>query len=150
MPASKRVSASERFRAQLDELFDSGRELGQVLEEVARLGVRFLFQVVLEAEVTEFLGRDRYARDERVREGQRNGYSPLTVKTTAGPITLERPKLRGASERFSSRLLGIGVTRTKALESLVIAGFVRGLSTRDVEATLEEALGEQRRSPSRP
>jgi transposase-like protein len=28
------------------------------------------------------------------------------------------------------------------LESLVIAGFVRGLSTRDVEAALVEALGE--------
>jgi transposase-like protein len=34
------------------------------------------------------------------------------------------------------------VTKTNALESLVIAGFVRGLSTRDVEATLVEALGE--------
>lgn len=45
---------------------------------------------------------------------------------------------------FASRLLGLGVTRTTALESLVIASFVRGLSTRDVEATtLEEALGEQ-------
>ncbi len=31
--------------------------------------------------------------------------------------------------------------RTNALESLVIAGFVRGLSTRDVEATLADALG---------
>jgi putative transposase len=65
------------------------------------------------------------------------------VKTTSGPITLERPKLRGNQERFASRLLGVGVTRTKALESLIIAGFVRGLSTRDVEATLDEALGEQ-------
>jgi transposase-like protein len=35
------------------------------------------------------------------------------------------------------------VTRTRALESLVIAGFVRGLSTRDVQATLAEAIGEQ-------
>jgi len=35
------------------------------------------------------------------------------------------------------------VTRTKALESLVIASFVRGLSVRDVEATLGEGLGEQ-------
>ena len=35
------------------------------------------------------------------------------------------------------------MTRTKALESLVIASFVRGLSVRDVEAALEEALGEQ-------
>jgi hypothetical protein len=31
MPASKRVSASERFRGQVDELFASGRELGQIL-----------------------------------------------------------------------------------------------------------------------
>jgi transposase-like protein len=35
----------------------------------------------------------------------------------------------------------VGVCRTNALESLVIAGFVRGLSVRDVEATLAEALG---------
>jgi putative transposase len=65
------------------------------------------------------------------------------VKTTWGPITLERPKLRGKPEPFASRLLGLGVTRTKALESLVIASFVRGLSVRDIEATLAEALGEQ-------
>jgi transposase-like protein len=31
--------------------------------------------------------------------------------------------------------------KTKALESLVIAGFVRGLSVRDVEQTLADALG---------
>ena len=34
------------------------------------------------------------------------------------------------------------MTKTNALESLVIAGYVRGLSTRDVEAALVEALGE--------
>ena len=33
------------------------------------------------------------------------------------------------------------MTRTNALESLVIAGFVRGLSVRDVEASLADALG---------
>jgi transposase-like protein len=31
------------------------------------------------------------------------------------------------------------VTRSNALESLVIAGYVRGLSTRDVEASLADA-----------
>ena len=35
------------------------------------------------------------------------------------------------------------MTRTNALETLVIASFVRGLSVRDVEATLADALGEQ-------
>ena len=64
------------------------------------------------------------------------------MKTTAGPVTLARPKVRGTTERFASQLFGKGVTKTNALESLVIAGFVRGLSVRDVEATLVEALGE--------
>jgi transposase-like protein len=56
-------------------------------------------------------------------------------------VTLQRPKLRGTGAAFASRLLGSGVTRTNALESLVIAGFVRGLSVRDVEASLTDALG---------
>jgi putative transposase len=42
---------------------------------------------------------------------------------------------------FTSRLLGKGVSRTNALEALVLSEFVRGLSVRDVEAALAEALG---------
>ncbi|APT09590.1 MAG: hypothetical protein CK429_14185 [Mycobacterium sp.] len=75
--------------------------------------------------------------------GARNGYRPATVKTTVGPVTLERPKLRGTTAAFVSRLFGKHVTKTNALESLVIASFVRGLSVRDVEATLADALGDQ-------
>jgi putative transposase len=138
-----RVSPTERIRAQIDQLFTTDRDLGEVLEDVARLGARLLLQTALEVEVTEFLGRDRYARGERTRAGYRNGHTELTVKTTAGPITLARPKLRGTSEPFASRLLGKGVARSNALESLVIAGFVRGLSVRDVEASLSDALGPQ-------
>lgn len=138
---STRVTPSQRVRAEIDHLFGSDRELGAVLEEVGRLGVRLLMQTAMEAEFTEFLGRERYARGERAREGSRNGYQEVTRKTTAGPVTLHRPRSRGTSEPFASRLLGKGITRTNALESLVISGFVRGLSVRDVEAALEEALG---------
>jgi putative transposase len=139
-----RVSPTDRIRAEIDELFATEGDLGEVLEQLARLGARLLLQSALEAEVTEFLGRNRYERRWLARQakaGSRNGYGQLTVKTTAGPITLERPKLRGTTEAFASRLLGAGVTKTNALESLVIAGFVRGLSVRDVEAALAEALG---------
>jgi transposase-like protein len=65
------------------------------------------------------------------------------VKTTAGAVRVARPKLRGTQERFVSRLFGAGVTKTNALETLVIAGFVRGLSVRDVKAALADALGPQ-------
>ena len=47
MPAPRRVFASERFRDQVDALFESERELGSILEEVARLGVALLFQAVI-------------------------------------------------------------------------------------------------------
>ena len=141
-----RVSPTDRIRGHIDELFAQDRPLPEILEEVARLGAQLLMQAALEAEVTEFLGRYRYQRAaacEDARPGSRNGYREVTVKTTAGPVALSRPKLRGASEAFASRLFGSHVTKTNALESLVIASFIRGLSVRDVEATLAEALGDQ-------
>lgn len=143
---SKRVSPAERLHAEIDEVFAGGEDLAGAIERVARLGAQLLLQSALEAEVTAFLGRERYERAAEAqvtREGSRNGYCPTTVATTAGPVTLQPPKLRGTTEKFASRLFGAGVTKTNALESLVIAGFVRDLSTRDVEATLIEALGEQ-------
>ena len=84
---STRVSPLERVRAEIDELFASDRDLADVLEEVARLGVRLLMQTAVEAEVTEFLGRERYSHKEGVRPGSRNGHCPTTIKTTAGPVT---------------------------------------------------------------
>ena len=141
-----RVSPTERVRGHIDELFASGRPLPEILEDVARLGAQLLMQAALEAEITEFLGRDRYQRaagGEEARPGSRNGYREVTVKTTAGPVHLSRPKLRGTTEAFASRLFGSHVTKTNALETLVIASFVRGLSVRDVEAALAEALGDQ-------
>jgi putative transposase len=141
-----RVSPTEKIRAEIDALFGSGRDLAEVLEDVARLGARLIMQSAVEAEVDEFLGRARYQRRAEVpdaRPGSRNGYCPTTVKTTAGPVMLERPKLRGTDEKFVSRLFGTAVSKTNALETLVIAGFVRGLSVRDVEATLADALGAQ-------
>jgi len=141
-----RVSPTDRIRHHIDELFAADRPLPEILEEVARLGAQLLMQAALEAEVTEFLGRDRYQRAAAcadARPGSRNGYREVRVKTTAGPVALSRPKLRGTTEVFASRLFGSYVTKTNGLESLVIASFVRGLSVRDVEAGLAEALGDQ-------
>jgi putative transposase len=140
---TKRVSPMDRVRADIDQLFASERPLTEILEDVGRLGVRLLFQTAVEAEVEAFLDRGRYQRrDEDSPSGSRNGYQPpSTVKTTMGPVELQRPKLRDTDERFCSALFGSGVTRTNALEALVISGWVRGLSDRDIEAALGEVLG---------
>jgi len=102
-----RVSPAERIHGHIGELFAQDRQLPEILEDVARLGARLLMQAALEAEITEFLGRDRYQRAaacEDARPGSRNGYREVTVKTTAGPVQLSRPKLRGTTEVLASRL----------------------------------------------
>ena len=141
---SARVSPTDRIRGEIDALFDGSRELAEIIEDVARLGARLIIQTAVEAEVEVFLGRARYQRAADcpdARPGSRNGYCDATIKTTAGPVTIARPKLRGTTEAFASQLFGKSVTKSNALESLVIAGFVRGLSVRDVENTLADALG---------
>lgn len=135
-----RVAPSERFRAELDEALAGVGQEQDPVEVIGRLGARLILQQALEDEVTEFLGRRRYERAEET-VSHRNGYEPRKVKTTSGTVELERPRVRDASRLgFESRVLGKRVTRTYALESLVISSFLRGLSVRDVEAMLEETF----------
>jgi transposase-like protein len=136
------IAPSERLRRELDEIIDGARDEADPIEAIGRLGARLILQQALEDELSEFLGRGRYERrSEPV--SHRNGYERVTVKTTAGPLRLERPRLRNASQLdFASEIVGKGVARTHALEALVLCSFLRGLSVRDVEAALEETFDE--------
>jgi transposase-like protein len=137
----KKVVPSERLRRELDEVLTGVAECSDPVEAVARLGARLIMQQALEDEVTGFLGRERYERAGGGGAIYRNGYEPRVVKTTSGPMALERPRIRGVAELgFESQVLGKGVARTHALEALIIVGFLRGLSVRDVEAVLEETF----------
>ena len=138
----QKVVPSERLRRELDELVTGVDGEVDPIERIGRLGARLILQQALEDEVTEFLGRVRYERaGDPV--SHRNGYEPRRVVTTAGSVELERPRVRDAQKLgFESRILGKHVARTYALESLVISGFLRGLSVRDVEAALEETFDE--------
>src|SRR5256885_4003353 len=137
-----RVVPSERFRREVDGLWAGVDGEADPVGRIGRLGARLVLQRALEDEVTEFLGRGRYKRvSEPV--SHRNGYERRRVVTTAGPVELERPRVRNAGRLgFESRILGRHVARTYALESLIICSFLRGLSVRDVEAALRETFEE--------
>jgi len=60
-----------------------------------------ILQQALEEELTELLGCERYERrGEPI--SHRNGYEPVTVNLTGGPLELERPRVRKLP-RSSSR-----------------------------------------------
>ncbi|GAA4952323.1 hypothetical protein HD597_000279 [Nonomuraea thailandensis] len=52
-----------------------------------------------------------------MRPGHRNGHCPTTVKTSSGPITIARPRRRGTTEKFASRLFDTGASRTHTLDA---------------------------------
>ena len=115
-----------------------------ILQDVSRLTLRLFLRHVLEAEASEFLGRELYARGERARARHRNGHGKLVVKTTAGAVPPERPKVRGAAEPFGSRLLREGRKphrRPRVAGDRLLRGGGGGSSHRDVGVALREALG---------
>jgi transposase-like protein len=140
-----RVSPTETIRAEIHALFAGDGDLLSAIEQVARLSVRLTFQSVIEEIVVDELCRERYERrSEESPVGYRNGYQPpRTIKTALGPVELQRPKLRHAHSALCDQLFGTTVTRTNALETLVISCWVRGLSDRDVEAMLVEVFGDE-------
>src|SRR2546430_17287754 len=84
-PVSVRVSPTGKIRAEIDALFGGERELGGVIEDIARLGAQLIIQSALEAEVGGFLGRARYQRAaglEGAAGGVRHGYLPAPPKAT--------------------------------------------------------------------
>jgi transposase-like protein len=134
------IVPSERLRRELQEIVAGVGDEDDPIEAIGRLGARLILQQALEEELSEFLGRERYERRGEPL-AHRNGYERVTVKTTSGPLQLERPRVRNASALgFESAIVGKGVARTHALEALVVCSFLRGLSVRDVEAALEETF----------
>jgi len=73
--------------------------------------------------------------------GSRNGNRPRQVQTAEGELEIQVPQIRGAAEKFVSSVIPNGRTtlRTRPLEALIIGGWVRGLSARDIESLVSEA-----------
>ena len=129
-----------------------------MLSELARLGARLIIQRAVEEEFDSWLGRARYERrPERQRglrnydSGMRNGFRPRHVQTAEGELRIEIPQVREAAIPFVSKLFPKWhckrLLRTDPLKALIIGGFVRGLSMRDVESLCEEAgLGKASKS----
>ena len=116
----------------------------ETLYEWLRGKVQELLQELLEAEVTEFLGRARYERRAAVDAvGYRNGYGkPRKLTTPLGTIEVRRPRVRGVEERFESRILPLFVRRTKEVADLLPELYLHGLAEGDFDLALRGLLGE--------
>ena len=109
---------------------------------------RYMLQVSVEEEASEFLGRGHYRRGQRLRVGWRNGYEPKGVQTESGLLELAVPQLRATEEHFRPQLVERLGSRSVDLEDLVRGMYVRGLSTEDVKDIYGESFEKSRLSKS--
>jgi putative transposase len=130
---------AQTLRAVLQGQLDgqSGEEL---LSTIVRLSTERILQEALEHEQAEALGRRRYeARGEK--QGYRNGYEKGTLKTAEGSFQVQLPQIRGRKEPFRSALGGQMARTSDVLKRLIVEMYVGGMSQRDIEYSLESALG---------
>jgi transposase-like protein len=115
------------------------------LEAWVRGKVQEFVQAVLEEEVTEVLGRQRYERCDGVDApvGHRNGYGkPRRLVLQTGTIAVRRPRVRGLEERFESRLLPLFVRRSEQVADLLPELYLHGLAQGDFELALRGLFGD--------
>jgi putative transposase len=135
------VPPSAEIQASIDKLLSRGMvdDPQTMLSELARLGARLIIQRAVEDEFDQWLGRARYERRPDGPPGKRNGFRPRHLQTAEGELRIEIPQAREAAIPFVSKWHCKRLLRTDPLKALVIGGFVRGLSMRDVESLCEEA-----------
>lgn len=107
--------------------------------DVLREGVRVLGQALMEFEVAQHVGAERYERTGD-RTGQRNGYRERVWDTRVGTVDLRVPRVRDGS--FFPSLLDPRKRAERALVAVVQEAYVQGVSTRRVD-DLVQALGLQ-------
>lgn len=137
-----RIPVRERLAQEVEQL-RGGADAQALTSELVRLGARKLIQELLDAEVTEVLGREPYERRGEPPVGYRNGYKERRVDTAEGRLRVDVPQVRDTAEPFRSALWPAVQRRSEVLERLVVELYARGLSTRDIEDALTDMTGHQ-------
>lgn len=97
------------------------------VEAWARGKIQQFLKDVLEAEVTEFLGRSKSERSQPGVRGYRNGYGkPRQLTLSNGTIRLRQPRVRDCEEKFESQVLPLFRRRSAEVAQLLPERYLHG------------------------
>ena len=94
---------------------------------------------MLEAELEEELGYERYEQTEEAKTNYRNGYKPKTLQSSMGEIEIAVPQDR--KSEFEPQVVAKHKTNISEIEQKIINMYARGLTTREISAEIEEIYG---------
>ena len=139
----KRIPPTQRIDNEINELrYNLGEAVipKDVLGKFMDMAMRRIVQEILENEVADFTGREYY-KHAAPKQGYRNGYEPSTLRTAEGRLDILRPQVRDSEMPFESKTWPHLKKNTDQLEHMAVEMYVRGCSTRDIEALLKDDQG---------
>lgn len=137
MAKIKRNPAAEKIaKAILDEY-----DVGSVEDMQSALKDIFgpMFEAMLKGELNNHLGYESNSKEPKQTDNRRNGTTPKTLKTSMGEVPIETPRDRDGS--FDPKIVPKRTKDVSAIEGKVLAMYARGMSQRDISATIEDIYG---------
>jgi putative transposase len=98
-----------------------------------------LLERAMQAEITEHLGYEKNAPSGKNSGNSRNGIYKKNIKGEFGNLDVVVPRDRNAS--FEPIILPKGESRFTGFDDKIISMYARGMTTRDIQAHLEEIYG---------
>ena len=98
-----------------------------------------LFEKMLQGELNNHLGYDAHSKEPKEHDNRRNGYGNKTLKTSFGEVAIDVPRDREAS--FEPELIPKRKRDVSDIEEKVLSMYARGMSQRDIAATVEDIYG---------
>jgi putative transposase len=134
------VKQKTKLESALDELL-----AGKTAEEIAgpngvlKQLTKALMERAMGAELTHHLGYERHAPEGRGSGNNRNGTSRKKVQGDFGAVEIEVPRDRNGT--FEPKLIPKHERRFSGFDGKILSMYARGMTTRDIQAHLEEIYG---------
>ncbi|MFR2266515.1 MAG: IS256 family transposase [Clostridium sp.] len=104
--------------------------------------VKDVLENILEAEMDEHLGRDKYQRQSDIEPSERNyrnGYSQKNLRSSLGTVDLDIPRDR--KSEFEPQIVKKYETVCNELDKKIISLYAKGMTTSDIQAEIEDLYG---------
>ena len=119
--ALKKIKTQEEFEDFIQRLYKQGVE------------------ALLKAEIKEHPGYSKYDPAGKNSGNSRNGFSRKTLKTNLGEVPLDVPRDRNST--FDPVVVPKHERMSAKIEHAIITMYTRGMTTRDIEATIKDIYG---------
>ena len=138
MKQAKQYEIEERL---IDELLKNYEKPEDLLgrEGIFKSLQKKLLERILETELTEELGYEKYSAKGKNSGNSRNGYGEKTLKGEHGDLLIEVPRDRKGV--YEPQIIPKHQRRFDGFDEKIISLYGRGMTTRDIQAQLQDLYG---------